>query len=412
MTPKPLPLRTLRPSRRAQAVTLGSVLVILVAALAGCTANDDVDPDGQDDPKNGKNGNTNGGANGGGQEGEQGSTPYRFSDENLSALEMTATGAFSATEHCLPVSCFTGGDGHLEYVDLEEIVPVGIPVRIDVELESDAEITAGVIGRFLSEGALWNVTPAQQSGSQGSIIAALPDGDAKLYYVIEGLFPNPGSDTQWTLHAEATPLTERIPEGFVVGFEVDDPQRPPAITSTGFSVGTFMLWDPDDEYVGTYRTDSNTSKPFHETGKSGEYVLFVPWGEDQLELESHAEAAAPALLRPLGMSRTMGDFHAPAPEAPAQWDFPVETTALAVGLLFYAENGYTHFEEYLHLESPDGVVHDGQLCGFCSSLIGRSENLLWFDASHTIVVPGTYQVHYENTGHGTEVADIVWDYER
>ncbi len=394
---------------------MGFVLVILSAALAGCTGSDDVDPNGGNAAKDDKNAGTTGGENGngddGGSEGQTGEA-YGFATENMSALDMSASGSFSATEHCLPVNCFTDSDTHLHFVDLEEILPVGIPVLVEVELESNAEITAGVGGRFLSEGALWNLTPVQQSSSQESVIVARPTADAKLYYVVEGLFPNPGADTEWTLHAQATPRSGNIPEGFVVGFQVDDPDRPPTFHSTRFTVGTFMLFDPDDEYLGTYRTDSNTSIPFEESGKSGEYVLFVPWDEVALELKTHPEAASPPALRPLGISRTDGEFQASVPQSPVEWDFDVGPTALAVGIMIRAETSYMATEERLYLESPSGVLFDDSLCGFCINGLGASQNTLWWDATQTVVVPGQYEARYQNNGYGTEVSEIVWDYER
>lgn len=381
--------------------------------LAGCTSNDDLNPPGT----NGDKGSIATGGGGDGGPGANGGDPaaqgerFRFTRDNITARQMTASGSFSPTQHCVPVNCFIGDD-HLHPVDLEEILPVGIPVHVEVELTGDDDFFPSFVsGFFRSEGAMWNMTPLQGTYRGESLVTVLPDHNAKLYYVVEGTIPDLETETSWTLDVTATPILDHVPAGFPVGFQVDEPGTPPVIRSLGAGIATFMLWNGDDEYLGTFTTASNLTAAFEESDP-GEFVLFSPWDGADLFIGS---AKADALMRVLDIELSTGDLQEPGPLDPAEWEFTLERMPLAVGLMLQTEQGIAfELNSTILLESSAGEVLEEEHCFFCGHLLTFTtiQNYRYEHATHPAIIEGTYRVYYADKGTGRSIAEAVWSYER
>lgn len=343
---------------------------------------------------------------------------YSFTEREVTETNLSAEGAFLIVEHCIPL-CWTGQEElYTTTVDLTDLLPVGVPVLLNVTLRQSSTEPSDISGRLKSDGAWTRETEHEYGRTTYKVTttAYLPHDGAKLTFVISGFFPDTTIEHEWTLSAQAYPLAGSIPTAFPVAFKVPDAEKPPAFDSLDGKNVTLRLWGPDNEFLGKFNTKNENAADMIRYAGMGEYVVFAPTAANQLTIETDPDTNTPP-LKALAVSTTIHDYHEARFDERVEWQFELEKVplALAIGERKKENEIAATSEPRFWLETPTGSTLEGE--GHMSSSASTPANplpqeRLVLEGGHPDLATGGYTASWTSNGFGVEAAHIIRDYVR
>lgn len=342
---------------------------------------------------------------------------YRFTDKEAETRRLSEQGAFGMTDTVCLIQCLVGEGSRS--IDIAEILPVGVPLRLNVTVEHDEGYPSTAMLR--SDGAMVADVHEDWRGNRQSLLTTvyLPEPEATLHVYIYPVFLVAGPDEgEWRMEAETSALVDHLPAAFPVAFEVADPEAPPRFEPADKTV-PFLLWDPDDRFLGTFKT-TNTSyiESIRTSGKSGEYVVFAPDSDDELRLVADSPGSAPSRLSLLETETIYHDWHTSTLDEGARWSFDLERVPIETGIAMRRQA--MSFINYVSaegaLETPGGKTYpyeqNGASGGGGSPEPGLPRELFTLAPDDEGHAPGTYHASFVSNGHGYEATHFIWDYVR
>ncbi len=384
----------LPPKDRKRASCL-SIMCALVAALllSGCTGDERLDDPGVVPGDSSEEPPEEGGAAGGTV-----APAHHFAPGDPAVVTVDESGVFGLAEYCFPVSCLLGGeDGdHRVEHDLSDDIPVGVPTTIELELTYDQEVMGGMMLSIEAEDAqVFHSWSNWDSGeAEVGMVLLRDDPGTTVAAVVHASTAGPPVETEWSLQGqiEADPI--RLPSAVPVSIPFTGGTSG-FVASAQEAESEFLVWDPQDVFLGRYGTEGGTHT-FTAESKGDHVVMAV---EGSLLLNATGEDPQQGRLTALPVSwEPVGDLQDLEPSGSTSWEFEVEDVPVAVGLRLIGDGLYLNTNMDVEVSSPEGILFEAELiCGLCLSVTdGAPVYEQWSsgpgDPAH---VPGTYTVEVE-----------------
>ena len=388
-------------------IVVGALLLSLV--LSGCMTDNEMDSgDGGGEGSISREGSQ------GNSEGLAIAPAHRFADGDRVDAVVQESGSFALTEYCFPINCLLGTDDHVRIIDLSHEIPVGVPTTVNLVLTNDQEFLAGPGLSVVAEGGTVYHYESHFEASEHEVQAVLmrDDDEAEVLAAIAAGTPGPPVETMWELEGTIEADSVRVLPGVPVVVPSDGSTQGFVATATE-GEAEFALWDGEDRFVDTLRTEDGTHEYILPDGAHGEDpVIVVLEGSSPLRLNATGEDPSTGELIPLPVEwNAMGDAMEPAVGETTTWTFEVEKTPVALALTT-EEAPYFLTQMDVWIESPQGTVLEGSIsCGVCAfDAPAHTWRSAPGDAGH---VPGEYKAHVEfGVGAGVVLQAYTLNYSR
>lgn len=316
------------------------------------------------------------------------------------------TGSFEPQETGVGGGFFTGA--FQAHIDLSDLVPEDVPVRLEASVRLDAlEIPlVGPTGRVdpVDNDTVWYEkdwrTPEAGRGELKGVVKRSPEGSVGL--LLEAYVPGhePPPDVQYVVEAKATAVADEVPDGVPVAFGLGGNETV-VFEARGEGDAQVLVYSPDDEIVGRVSVldEQEWTSP---RGMAGEYVVMAAHGSGSLRIVQQVESGEdPGSLRALGFERERGEPVDVEPMDATSWTFEVDRVPLRVRLSLVGPDGdaWVCFgTASVSLASPqDQVIGRAVECPSPTNVPFLYEEE-WTWSTHVgdeRVVPGTYEVVVE-----------------
>ncbi len=344
---------------------------------------------------------------------------YRFTDRDVTETNLSVEGSFLIAEHGIPLCLTRQEELYTTPVDLTEILPVDVPVLLNVTLRHLSQEPADITGWFEGEGAWTGETQRPIGGNplRFTTTAYRPDEGAKLHFIVAGDIPNTAAEHEWELTAQIYPLVKSIPSAFPVAFEVHEPDTPPFFDSLDRKNASFLLWAPDERFLGAFHTNRNAYAPAIQENGPGHYVVYAPTSKNQLTIHAQEDTRAQR-LEALQIAETHGPLSDPALEEWEMWEFELEKVPLAAALAVRSKDPRVSSSASPHfrLETPLGSVLEDDGYSFQNTGVSLDEqDLRWtlvLEAGDPDLTTGRYEASWKSSGHWAEATHVILDYVR
>lgn len=317
-------------------------LVLLAALLGGCLGGEEdpalSDEKDQDESKEDE-----------GDKGQDEQTswvlrPSRFALGEAFDEELRVEGSFEPQETGIGGGFFTGD--FQARVDLSDLVPAGVPVRLDVSVQIDAEEVplVGPTGRVdpLSNGTVWYErdwrSPEAGQGELEGVVKRGEEGSVGL--LLEAYVPGHAEppDVHYVVEARARAVPDEVPDGVPVALMLEGNETV-VFEAPGEGDSEVVVFSPDDEMVGRVRVleEQEWTSP---KGAAGEFVVMASHGSGSLRIVRQVEPGQdPEGLRALGFEQEQGDPVDVVPMETTSWSFEVDRVPLRVQVTLVGPDG-------------------------------------------------------------------------
>lgn len=343
--------------------------LLLVPIMAGCVGQS------ADSPDTPAAETTNSSEPDGPGSSEDGSSPARLDIEP--ARETTwANGS-------VPLQNTNAGTGQIsdsaeQTVPLDDAIPPGVPVRVNVTARWNSTTPDGVdvfdnvdVEIDVPRTAVYDLEGNDNQAVGSEYLAATIGraSDDSIVLVADGQWPNANGDIQYTLRIDVEVDPARLPAGSLVAAPTEAGTPLTVVPANGSDARAFA-WGPDDAYLGSVNSSEPVPLPGTES-LDGEVVVLLPEG-------GSIRSAAEGSLTLVDQRVVEGDAHdvppVGQPVASAAWTFERDAPPVAVGLAAEAadpggtQTGVVDAE----IATDDGTVVQLQsVCTLCIRPPGR-----------------------------------------
>lgn len=415
-------MRALR--RRSTRWTIAPLLALLLVAplLAGCIGSDPR-TDGTAPATGSTEANATRPQQGGGTGASGQGSVVAFEGTPFTAVRW-ANGSFQTHQVVVgEMEGPAGSDVDLDAVDVTDLVPRGVPVRLEVNLtyESDGFAEVDV---FLRGSDLYGFEAGGEPGRRWMNATAVRLGDDSVEVVANAERPSAGAETRYSLRIEVglAPV-DRIPEAAPVAVDVPSQARLEVVPTDPDASIAVKAWDPEDTYLGRWVAEdgANLTLPLD---AGGEHVLFANASVHLvLRAPDGTPVADPSPPRLLDRDFQPRDAHALPPGGPSE-TFGFEVSRVPLSVLLFVQSGdrgsrpaLAPTELAIEVRSPEGTVDTtGTTCGPGCLAFTATGGLFWVAFSspgNPNLTAGEYTVTVEYEGSaGMEAQPATLSYVR